>query len=204
MIKKYCFLSIIILILFFKIAFAENNQFKTDINNFYEKTKILINDFLKNRNVKNIKNIKLSNWTGKEGSLKPSDFTSEEKKNEIKQTLTINVELEFSSGLYGRIRMARFQTQENAIIAYRDSGPSSTALSYLSLFSGKKIKDAHVLSQNIYNNMIISYLIYKGCSFKIALGRSKSEKYLKLKKEDFDFADNIILNIKDLIDKSIK
>ncbi len=200
-------LSFLLNFVFFSCSLAYDKQIENDLYKINLKTQIKIDEIFESyKNLISIKNIKLSVWTGKDGgSLQNYDFLSEDNKNDIRMKFTAYIDVKFSSGLFGKIRMARFSNQQDAIKAYRDSSPYSTGIDVNSLFSGQSINGAYLCSQNINNETICSHIMYKGVTFRITLWRKCLEGYkTSLKKEDFDFADNMVLNIKEVIDKSIK
>lgn len=200
-------LSFLLNFVFFSCSLAYDKKIENDLYEINLKTQIKMDEIFKNyKGLISIKNVKLSVWTGKDGgSLQNYDFLSEDNKNDIRMKFTAYIDVKISSGLFGKIRMARFSNQQDAIRAYRDSAPYSTGIDVNSLFSGKTIDGTYLCSQNLNNETICSHIMHKGITFRITLWRKCSEGYkTSLKKEDFDFADNMILTIKDLIDKSIK
>lgn len=137
-------------------------------------------------------------WVVGQCSLPDSGFPSEEKKIKIKGTSTLQIQIKFTSGLRGYIRLANFGNREDAMLGYKDSAPPPTP--YLpSLLSGEKIENAHLLNKN-YRKKVITYLIYKGCVLMLSFGRRDAF----LSDKDLNFIDNFVKIVKIIIDKSIK
>jgi len=199
-------LSFFIVFLIYSCAQAYDKKIENDIYEIYLKTKINLYDVInRSKDTIFINEVKLLTWIGPHGgSLQDSDFSSEDNKKEIRMKFSAHIGIKVSSGLYGSIRMARFNNQQDAILAFRDSGPYSTGIDLNSLFSGKKIASVNLCSQNLHNIIICSHIMYKGWIFRITLRRTPSKVPYNLTKKDFDFADDMILTIKDLLDKSIK
>lgn len=197
-------LSFLIVFFIYSCAQAYDKKIEKDLYEIYLKTKINLYDALnRSKDTIFINEVKLLTWVGPHGgSLQDSDFLSEDNKKEIRMKFSAHIDIKVSSGLYGSIRMARFNNQQDAILAFRDSGPYSTGIDLNSLFSGKKIDSATLCSQNLHNIIICSHIMYKGYTFRITLRRTPSKVPYNLAKKDYDFADSLILVIKDLIDKS--
>lgn len=197
-------LSFLLVFFIFSCAQAYDKKIENDLYEIQLKTKINLHDvFNKSKETIFINEVKLLSWVGPYGgSLQDGDFPSEDNKKEIRMKFSPRIGIKVSSGLYGNIRLARFSNQQDAILAFRDFGPYSTGINLNSLFSGKKIDDASLCSQNLHNIVMCTHIVYKGYVFRVILRRAPSKKPYNLTQQDFDFADNMILAIKDLIDKS--
>lgn len=199
-------LSFLLIFVIYNYALAYDQKIESGLYEIHLKTKINLYDLLKkSKDIFFFNEVKLLAWIGPNGgSLQDSDFSSEYNKKEIRMKFSAYISIKVSSGLYGSIRMARFNNQQDAILAFRDSGPYSTGIDFNSLFSGEKIDGAILCSQNLHNIIMCSHIMYKGYTFRITLRRMPSKDQYNLTKKDFDFIDNMVINIKDLIDKSIK
>jgi len=198
--KKLLLLSLSLVFLHWPGMSALDSNFEKDMD-FVKKsenlTGIKIED-LYNIPGLNIYNAEINPWIVGQGSLPDSKFPSEEEKIKIKSTTTIKINIIFINGINGGFRLANFGNREYAILGYQDSSPPSTP--YLaSLLSGEKIENALLLSKN-YKNNVVTYLIYKGCVLRLALGRGR----VKLNDQDLNFIDDFVKTMKKIIDKSIK
>lgn len=206
--KIYCFvLSFVLSFVFFNNALAHDKKIESDLYEINLKTQINLNTLLnKYKDKLFIKKIDLSVWTGLiSGRLPASDFSSKENMNDVRMKFTARINITApSAGLLLGIKMAHFNNQKDAVLAFYDSGSFVSSSDKGSLFSGEKMDAVKLCSQNLDNIMACSGIMYKGYAFQIIMRCDDSRGFRYLQKEDFDFADNMVLNIKDLIDKSIK
>jgi len=206
--KTYFFLLTFLLIFVFTSdALAYDTKIESDLYEINLKTRINIDALLnKYKDKMFIKKIDLSVWTGQlSGRLPASDFSSKENITDIRMKFTARISITApSAGLLLAIKVALFNTQQDAILAFYDSGSFASSSDKSSLFSGEKMDDVKLCSQNLDNIMACSGIMYKGYAFQIFMRCDDSRGFRYLQKEDFDFADNLVLNIKNLIDKSIK
>ena len=198
-------LNFLIFFCFFNYAWAYDKQIQKDLYEIYLKTQINLDDFFNQYKDKIfIKKIDLSVWTGPlSGRLPASDFSSKENITDIRMKFTARISITApSAGLLLAIKVALFNTQQDAILAFYDSGSFASSSDKSSLFSGEKMDDVKLCSQNLDNIMACSGIMYKGYAFQIFIRCDDSRGFRYLQKEDFDFADNAILKIKELIEKT--
>lgn len=134
--------------------------------------------------------------------LPDAEFGSQEKKWEVKNTPAMIARLHFSSDLRCSLIVARFKSDENAMLGYYDiSGDRHDIYLKKSLFSGETIENAIIMAYN--NNglrkRIEVFFIYKKCVLYVIFGRKDSKV---LSDNDIIFIDNFVLFIKSIIDIS--
>lgn len=133
--------------------------------------------------------------------LSDEGFGSEEKKFKIKNTPTIKAHMFFSSGIITWMILAKFKTNDDAMLGYYDiSGDKSDTGLKQSLLSGETIKNAMIMIYHSeFKARIEAYLVYRNCVLVLIIAR---KGLAKLNQEDLTFIDNLIKFIVSIIDNS--
>jgi len=195
--KSIYFILMFILTFHMTYLYANVEKDSKITKNIYIITGIRIDNLYKMPEIKEI-TTKIKPWVEGQASLPDSEYPSEEKKKQIKGTSSVIMDIKLLSGLSGHICIAKFNSQEDAILGYKDSVPMSFA--QWTLLSGETIENAIVSTSKISNKTVVAYLIYKNFVFQLFIGRGKGEE---LKKEDYIFIDSFIKFFKTIIDDSL-
>ena len=173
-------------------AIAENSD------KIFAKTKINFSDIINSKDIKNV-SVEVGPWVVGDLCLPPSAFPNEDIKKKIKGTSSIFADVEFLSKMKCAIRLAKFDSTDEANLAFWDTYGIGSGLEKYSLLSGKKIVGATVITYDIYEDSVLGFLIYKNCVCRL---RFFNGNKTKINRSEHGFIDDFIIKMKTVIDQS--
>ncbi len=166
--KKILISTILVIVLVISLNSVANAKVEIDKNICQETTKktgLKILNFTELSELSKLDNIKLSVWVKGRGGLNDEKFSSEEKKNDIKNTLTLNFDLRYQDGLFCSLRIAKFKNYKDSKLAWLDASPSFPQPNHgyrTKLFSDESIPNCEIKifapECECYSN---AYIFYK-------------------------------------------
>jgi len=203
-------LILLITITFSELANAKVELDKNICNDILKQTGVDVRNFTDLLEISQIVDLKLNTWVKGFGGLHDNDFPSAEKKNEIKNTLSLKMTLRYMDGLVCTLKIAKFKNYNDSKLAWCDSSPrlpQPHQVFSTKLFSGESIPNSEIKilapECECYSN---AYIFYKNwlCILSFVTGERKIQPqntFDFINKSDHKKIDELIKKIINIIDK---